>query len=295
MNLTQLRYVKAVALHGSFTQAAEDCFVTQPTLSNGIAQLEEEFGQRLFRRTTRMVSLTSFGESILPYIEAVLNSEKELVKQARSFTQPDQRLIRIGVSPLISMAWLRPVLKGFRLKNDGVEVTLHEQNMVDLYRMMAEGLLDFVFGVAGVKKSNWESTPLYEEPLYLIPRGDEAVRKGSEKTTAIDDIADETFVMVPNACGLAQATRFLFRSRRKKLKEYSGEALSYQVLEEWAKLGLGAAILPKSKLSTTTEEARPLTMKNGRGIDLKYEAVWINSEPRPVFLQGFIDYILNLK
>lgn len=65
MNLSQLRYVKAVAETGSFTQAAEQCYVTQPTLSNGIAQLEQEFEERIFVRTTRIVSLTPFGEHIL--------------------------------------------------------------------------------------------------------------------------------------------------------------------------------------------------------------------------------------
>ncbi|MFX9061817.1 LysR substrate-binding domain-containing protein, partial [Acinetobacter baumannii] len=62
----------------------------------------------------------------------------------------------------------------------------------------------------------------------------------------LKDIADETYVMVPDACGLSRATRALFRSQRRKLQEYSGEAMSYQVLEEWAALGIGSAILPKS-------------------------------------------------
>lgn len=160
MNLTQLRYVKAVAHSGSFTQAAEECFVTQPTLSNGISQLEQEFGQRLFTRTTRMVTLTPFGESILPFIESVLNSEKELMQQVQGFVYPDRQLIRIGVSPLISMAWLQPILEDFRRENSEADIALHEQNMADLYRMMDEALLDFVFGVAGVSKGNWESTTL---------------------------------------------------------------------------------------------------------------------------------------
>ena len=72
MNLSQLRYVKAVAETGSFTLAAERCYVTQPTLSNGIAQLEQEFEERLFARTTRAVTLTPFGERMLPFIDKVL-------------------------------------------------------------------------------------------------------------------------------------------------------------------------------------------------------------------------------
>ena len=54
--------------------------------------------------------------------------------------------------------------------------------------------------------------------------------------------------MVPDACGLARATRPLFRTQQKKLHEYPGEAMGYRVLEEWAALKIGAAILPKSKM-----------------------------------------------
>ena len=61
MNLGQLRFAKAAAEERSFSKAAEKCNVTQPTLSNGIALLEEEVGGRLFARTTRRVDLTPFG------------------------------------------------------------------------------------------------------------------------------------------------------------------------------------------------------------------------------------------
>ena len=321
MNLTQLRYVIAVARCASFTQAAEECFVTQPTLSNGIAQLEQEFGQRLFARTTRTVSLTSFGESILPFIDSVLKSEKELLQQVQEFSLPGRQLIRIGVSPLISMDWLRSVLEDFR-NISKIDITLHEQNMADLYRMMTENLLDFVFGVSGLTKGNWEYMPLYEEPLYFIPRGDGQIKKGgrvtetasrpassannhgisgaslrpkraTEKKVVIDDVADEIFVMVPNACGLAQATRALFRSHRKKLREYSGEALSYTILEQWALLGFGAAILPKSKLAEAGQRARPLVTKKGDEIGLKYEAVWVRPQSESCPINQFVEHILK--
>ena len=293
MNLTQLRYVKAVAQTGSFTQAAEECFVTQPTLSNGIAQLEQEFEQRLFARTTRAVTLTSFGESILPFIDALLNSEKELFRQVRTFVHPERQLIRIGVSPLISTKWLRPVLEEFRNENNGADIMMHEQNMADLYHMLDGRMLDFVFGVTGLKKNYWESTPLYDETLYFLPKGAKAPQAVSSKKVCLDDIAGETFVMVPNACGLAQATRALFRSHRKKLKEYTGEALSYQILEEWVMLGLGAAILPKSKISKSKKTALPLTSKSGAGVNISFEAVWLKQETRASLLQRFTEHIKN--
>lgn len=86
MNLTQLRYVKALAETCSFTLAAEQCHVTQPTLSNSIAQLEQELEERLFRRTTRTVSLTPFGQHMLPFIDKVLDAQDEFLRETKIFT-----------------------------------------------------------------------------------------------------------------------------------------------------------------------------------------------------------------
>jgi len=285
MNLSQLRYVKAVAETGSFTLAAEQCHVTQPSLSNGIAQLEQEFDERLFMRSTRQVALTPFGEHILPFIERVLNAQAELLGEVRSHAQPSRAAVRIGTSPLLRGNWLISMLEGFRQVHPNVEIILHEQNMADLYRMLEDGLLDFVFGVAGASKSSWRRAFLYREPLYFVPRGEKYSERG--ETIKFKEIAGETFVMVPNICGLARATRALFRRHRRKLNEYSGEALGYQVLEEWASLGLGAAILPKSKLQPSERKAYIITDDNGRELVLDFEAVWMRTNQRPAHLQQF--------
>ena len=101
MNLSHLRFANALAASGSFTAAAAECFVTQPALSNGIAQLEDELGGRLFSRTTRKVALTPFGTHLLPCIGEVVRAQATLTLQARAFLKPERRLIRIGLSPVI--------------------------------------------------------------------------------------------------------------------------------------------------------------------------------------------------
>ena len=82
MNLGQLHFVHALVELGSFGKAAERCCVTQPALSNGIAQLEVELGGRIFTRTSRTVSLMSFGETILPLVKSMIETEAELRKIA---------------------------------------------------------------------------------------------------------------------------------------------------------------------------------------------------------------------
>ncbi len=293
MNLGQLGYVKAVAETGSFTLAAEKCHVTQPTLSNGIAQLEQELEERLFTRTTRTVSLTPFGRHILPFIERVLSAQTELLHETRNFVHPARKVIRIGTSPLIRASWLVAMLEKFRKAHADLEIILHEQNMADLYRMLDDEVLDFVFGIAETRKTSWGTAFLYREPLYYIPRG--ANRPEGDGAVTFESIAGETFVMVPNVCGLARATRALFRSHRRKLNEYPGEALSYQVLEEWAALGLGAAILPGSKLLPSERKAYVLTNRKGRELTVDFEAIWLSARQRAVHLRQFAKFLAEYR
>jgi DNA-binding transcriptional LysR family regulator len=291
MNLSQLRFASAIASTGSFTAAAAQCCATQPTLSNGIAQLEIELGERLFVRTTRKVGLTPFGMHILPYINEVLSAQSSLLHQAQVFLRPDTRLIRIGTSPLVSAALMGLMVEPFCQRNPDVDIVLREMNMRDLYRMLTGGLLDFVFGVANINKGPWDSTLLYEEPLLFIPRGAAWPHGPRPQSVQLKDIADDTYVMVPDACGLSCATRALFRSQRRTLREYSGEAMSYQVLEEWAALGIGSAILPKSKVSASGRAAFAVADKSGRDVTIRFDASWLRHGPQAPHLLEFANHL----
>jgi LysR family transcriptional regulator, hydrogen peroxide-inducible genes activator len=274
MNLAQLRFASAVASNRSFTAAADQCHVTQPTLSNGIAQLEIELGERLFMRTTRSVSLTAFGQHVMPGINDVIRAEQALILCARSFLKPTTRLIRIGTSPLINASVLGPMLEPFRTRHPDVDIVLREMNMADLYQKLDEGQLDFVFSIKDDQKGRWETAAIYDEPLVYIASGMPAATRRAPEQVRFVDISRELFVMVPDACGLARATRALFRSHRRPLKSYSGEAMGYQVLEQWAGLGIGAAILPLSKLSSSPAMASRIIDKSASEVRLAFEAAW---------------------
>lgn len=291
MNFNQLRFARALASHGSFTGAAGECHVTQPTLSNGISQLEEELGERLFVRTTRKVSLTPFGAHVLPYLAEVLNAQSVACQQAQAFLSPDRQLIRIGTSPLINARLMRHMLEPFQRQHPQVEVVLRELNMQDLYRMLEDGLLDVVLGVAGHPGPSWQVTYLYEEALYFLPRGG---HWHGAAQVQFKDVAPETFVMVPDACGLSQTVRALFRSHRRALHEYAGAAMSYQVLEEWAALGIGAAILPQSKISTTAKAALPIMDKSGQALTMRYQASWSQTGITSAHLQDFTRHLRDI-
>lgn len=294
MNFNQLRFASVLASTESFTLAAKQCYVTQPTLSNGITQLEDELGERLFVRTTRKVTLSSFGSHVMPYIIDVLNAQSALVSQTQVFLFPSKCLIRIGTSPLLSAHLFGLIIEPFCLQNPNIDIVLREMNMKDLYRMLDEGLLDFVFGVSNIHKGSLNTTFLYSEPLIFIPRGGNWPNTSRKLSVELKDIADETYVMVPDACGLSRTTRELFRNHRHKLHEYSGEAMSYQVLEEWASLGIGSAILPKSKITSSKNSTFEIIDKYNREVIISFEAAWCRVDSHSSHLATFSNHLKNV-
>lgn len=273
MNLQQLRYARAIYECGSFVEAAKVCAVAQPTLSNGLVQLEADLGQALFNRTTRSVKLTEFGQLILPCILDVLNSQAALVAKAQSLNHPARQVIRIGISPIMSIKIVGMIADAFREINRDVEIIFREINLTEMFRLLEIGQLEFVFGPIdpdAKHQADWNSLTFLEEPLLFVGSGKGIINNGR---VSLKNIAEETFIMVPDTCGLARITRGTFRRHRLKLKEYAGEAMSYSVLQNWAQLGIGTAILPASKVSGENYP-RIVEKQHGPELTIAYGAYW---------------------
>jgi LysR family transcriptional regulator, hydrogen peroxide-inducible genes activator len=252
MNFQQLRYVLAVADCSSFVEAAKRCHVTQPTLSNGIAQFEDELGEKIFERTTRSVKLTAFGQLTLPRVIDILSAQAQLLATARAEKNPTQQHLSIGVSPIFGSGLANVILEPFRRSFPLVTIIFRELNLAEMLRMLAGGELNFVFGPydpAGKVDKNLASVRLFEEELRVVTQDK---INGQIRAMSLKDVAKFAMLMVPDACGLTQLTRAMFRKDKLKMQEYAGQAMSYNILLDWAQLGIGAAILPVSKLPKNT-------------------------------------------
>jgi DNA-binding transcriptional LysR family regulator len=276
LNLSQLRFVRAVADAGTFTGGAARCYVTQSTLSSAIAHLEKELGERLFTRTTRSVSLTPFGYKLLPLIDDVLRAQDALVDAADSFLDPQSKLARIGVCPLVEATRLERILAPYRRANRNVRIVLDQMGGGQARHALEEGRLDFVLGPVHLsRRSTLERALQYDDPLVYLRAGEGP--SGSDRSSVtLPEIADDVFLLVHDSCGLTRVTRQLFASRRLTLNEYEGQGVSYQVLEEWTRVGVGSAILPESKLSVPGL-GHPIVLGNGHRATIRFEAVWLPS------------------
>jgi DNA-binding transcriptional LysR family regulator len=299
MNLNHLKFALKVAQSGSFTQASAACFVTQPTLSNGIKHLEATLGGKLFERTTRQVSLTQFGSHMLPQIQAMLDAKRELTDKAKLYFEPEHKLLSIGFSPLVDMRLINALVEPYSDHNPDLTTYFKECFMDNLINRLETDQISVAIRPVqhdAVKiRIKTETHPFYREPIYVIPRDGATSDVAGSGPITIDQLTDETFILTPDSCGHAYATRSWFKARGKTIKEYAGQAVSYQVMQEWTSLGLASSILPWSKItSENRKKARPLMMAADTPTYIAFELVWNTETSKSSIVQPFLKHCTSL-
>ncbi len=289
MKLSQLKYFAAVAETGSFSLAAARCHVTQPTLSNGIAQLEESLGGRLFERTTRTVSLSSYGAHMRPKISQLLEDERELIVASEAFRNPARKILRMGMSPSADYQRVNNIVGPFFAENPDYEVFCKECFLEDGENRLAPGQLDVMIRpVRGSADAGRSMAPLYAELLLYVPK--DCV--GTTEPIDFADLAEDTFIMGPTGCGLLEIIQDMFLAHEVPLTLYPGQALSYVSMQEWADIGMGATILPASKLAGPSANcARPIVLKDGKAAKISFAAEYISQPSQQTHIQAFHEFI----
>jgi DNA-binding transcriptional LysR family regulator len=270
LSLEGLRYAMTVAQTGSFSEAARFHGVSQPALSTAIARLEATLGDRLFDRSTRGATSTAFGSRIIPLVELVLRDADAVTAEARRLTSPAREIIHLGVSPLISPRLVAAAFGAVRSipPTGSCELVLREANMDVLLAELQTAELDLILIPSVGPIPLHEHRVVDSEPVVVV----EAEPAGPG-TVELASLVDHQFILVPDGCGLTRFTHQLFEAHERALRIYAGEANSYQVLEEWARLGIGSALLPESKLAVTGKGSRRL-LDDGQEVAIFYEAVW---------------------
>lgn len=291
-SLARLRYALALAQMKSFSKAAERCHVTQPTLSSGISQLEAELGTRLFVRAPGAIKLSDAGTRLLPAIGEIIGAEMALVELAESAAKDECDKLRIGMSPLVVVEVVERILEGFHADVPHVIPVLEEANVQDLEAALRHGELDVAIGPELLNWPEKQKQSLWSERLLFLPcDGDGSQEAG----VRFSDIAGKTFILVPDQCGLTRVTRSLFRAAGYELHAYPGHANSYHVLEHWSGLGIGASILPESKVTAENRGACPLWDDSGQEITIGYGAAWRMPEEHESALSLFLTHLVSQK
>lgn len=171
--IKQLQYLIALADYKTFSQAAEYCNITQPTLSAGIAALENLLGQELVDRShTKQVVLTPMGEDVLARARNIVQQAEALVERAQYASDPLSGPLRLGIIPTIAPYLLPRCLPALRKQYPRLELQLFEDLSARIVKELQNGHIDLLLMAFPYEAHNIESYILFEEPFVLAcPKG----------------------------------------------------------------------------------------------------------------------------
>jgi len=242
MELHQLRYFCAVAETGSFSRAAEQSHVAQPSLSQQIIKLEEELGARLFDRLGRSVRLTELGKIFLPRARAVLReleAAKGDVVERKDFVGGP---VTVGVIPTVGPYFLPRVLTSFSRKFPQVRFTVVEEITPVLLDRLRAGAIDVAILALPIRGHEFKTKPLLTERLFAaLPKNH---RLAKRTAISLRDLRSEPFLLLRDGhCFRDTAVAACDRARLHPQVIF--ESGQFSSLLSMVGAGMGVSIVPE--------------------------------------------------
>lgn len=239
--LRQLQFFMALVRRQSFSKAAEDCLVSQSTLSSAIKEMEALMDQQLVDRSTRAFALTPAGEEVAARAPALLAGAEDLVRAA-SGRNPLEGPFTLGVIPTIAPFMLPRAAKALKKNYPKLQLYLREDLTATLAERLAAGLIDaavlaFPYDLPGV-----DMIEIGDDPFWFACAADHPL--ANKKSLRREDINDcELLLLEDGHCLREHAIDACELRDRDASASFGGTSL--YTLAEMTKSGLGATLLPE--------------------------------------------------
>jgi len=194
MEIRQLRYFCAVARTGSFTRAATQEGVAQPSLSQQILRLERDLGSKLFDRLGRGVKLTEFGRGLLPQAAEILRQVNTARSSIETLRLGVGGRLAVGCIPTITPYFLAPNLGEFVQKYPEVELRLIEDITPNLVGLLQSGEIDVAVVSPPVKNPDIVCSDLFREPVVVAVG--KVHRLARERNVSLPDLREEKMLLL---------------------------------------------------------------------------------------------------
>lgn len=240
MELSQLRYVLAVAEAGNFTRAAARSNIAQPSLSQQIIKLEKELGHKLFHRLGRKAVLTEAGLAFVERARRILFEVEDATKELGD-SPTFERRITVGAIPTLAPYLLPSVITRCKKRYPNLQVNIREDFKTTLVREMLQGDLDLALVTLPIEEPSIQVEVLWTEELILVvAKGHELA---SKKVVTGADLAKETFILLGSSSSLAAQVR-LFCGDHHFEPHIGSRCAQVATVKALVATGAGISILP---------------------------------------------------
>jgi LysR family hydrogen peroxide-inducible transcriptional activator len=187
VTLTQLEYIVAVDTYRHFGKAAENCFITQPTLSMQIKKLEEDLEIIIFDRSKQPLIPTDVGARIIEQARIVLKESEEITNIVKEHKNQVSGMLRIGIIPTLA-PYLLPIFIGnYKKKYPNIFIKVTEATTENIEELLSKDLIDVGILVTPLNQEKIIEKPIFYEEMLIYANKGHVLH--SQKEIFVKDIA----------------------------------------------------------------------------------------------------------
>ncbi len=291
MELKQLESFVAVVVYKSFTEAAKQLYISQPTISTHIQSLEKELESKLIIRTTKSIELTPRGVELYDCAVKMLDLRDSLLEKWKS---SDEKIIRLGVSTIPSAYILPEFLPEFCKEHPNIFFYSTQSDSKGIIEGVMEDRLDI--GLVGMEceDERMACIPFYEDELIIITPVTKHFQEIKKMDEPMAELFKESMILREKGSGTKKAAD-LFLEKEGISKE-SLQVVAYmndpEAIKNSVAAGLGISIVSKKAAENMIREKRLLSFELSRYTSgRKFYIIYKKDYVLKPFISTFINYI----
>lgn len=286
MDFDQLKTFLEVAKLGSFSRAAEKVLRSQPAVSAQIRQLEQEYGHKLFDRSTKSVRLTPAGEVVLDYARQLLELRGHSLQAASDWNGIPTGTLSIGANEGTFMYVLPKVFADYHRKFPRVKISVYRSFTHKVSEKVEEGAIDLGIVTMPVKSPSLAATPVFRDRILLMvgPRSP----LFEQRSVTLQEFAQQPLI-IPKTGSIRKLMEKNLRPYREHLN-ITMELTSVVMIKQFVMDGFGVSLICASFAAENVRrgEARLLKIE---GLDLWRELALVHRKDRslPLVASSFVE------
>jgi len=264
-SLKHLHYLVNVHKYQHFGAAAKACFVSQSTLSSGIASLENVLEVRLIERDNKKILFTPLAEEVVRQAQNILLGVEELTEQVQRYAKPFGGTIKLGVIPTIAPFFIPQLLMIIKQEFPELKIFVREDKSNVVLKQLNEGELDLVLLALPYPATGVVMKSFYQDRFYFAQHKDSQLNKG-EVSDDYSGLDDHTILLLEDGhCMRDHALSACHLERSVKINSFA--ATSLHTLVQMVNNDLGVTFLPEMAvasgiLNNTDIKLSPLSDKD---------------------------------
>lgn len=258
--ITQLQYILAVYKTKHFGRAAEDCCVSQPSLSAQIQKIEDELGVTIFDRSKKPVLVTEKGKKIIEQTKKVVTEYKKLLEVNQNKDDIGGEF-QLGIIPTLASYVLPLFIEQFSVKYPNIQLTINEYKTQDIIRALHDDALDAGLLATPLKDDHLIERALFYEPFYLFVSQNHGLSY-KKKVTEKDLDTESIWILEEGHCFREQVLRLCSsKSKCQVLHNINFASGNLETLINLVRKGRGCTLLPYLATCQLQKEEKETLLK----------------------------------